>query len=112
VSRQRCLVELGADGQPIKIFKHRWQAARCENVGEWPRADAVFVIRQQVFKRANGLCERCGARLTWKTMQMDEKVSKGEGGLVSLDNCWALCYGCHQGNRDSEHGERRWGGRS
>lgn len=110
------LVELGVDGEVVTIFRHRWMAVQSPaydqgRITEWPRLDAIGSVRKQVFIRANGLCERCGARLTWRTAQMDEKVSKGEGGLVSLENCWALCYGCHQGNKDSEHGERRWGGR-
>lgn len=112
MSKNRCLVELGVDGEVITIFKYRWQAVQSPaydlgKITEWPRKDAVGSVRKQVFIRANGLCERCGARLTWRTAQMDEKVSKGEGGLVSLENCWALCYGCHQGNKDSEHGDRK-----
>lgn len=114
-SSQRCLVETGPDG-PVTIFKHHWQAAQALNSGkiveEWPRSLAVGQIRIKVFKRSNSLCERCAARLTWKTMHMDEKVSRGEGGLISMDNCWALCYKCHLGDKESEHGERRWGGRS
>lgn len=111
--RNRCLVELSRDGQVVRIFRHRWQAVQSPAydlglVTEWPRFDATGSVRKQVYLRANGECERCGERITYKNGEMDEKVSRGEGGEVSLDNCWMLCHSCHTGENDySEHGYRR-----
>jgi 5-methylcytosine-specific restriction endonuclease McrA len=73
---------------------------------------AIFDLRQQVYDRAKGQCERCGKNLTWKQMHMDERVSRGQGGILSLGNCWCLCADCHILRPESEHGERRWGGGS
>ncbi len=76
-------------------------------VAEWPRKDATFQIRDTVYKRAAGQCDRCGKRLTWNQAHMDEKVSRGEGGEMSIDNSWILCYDCHLGdNNYSEHKDR------
>jgi len=102
---------------PIRIFKTR-KAAFLSNVTvmclqELPYADAVYMIRQQVFERSvkNGTCggahcEKCGAGLTWQTMEMHEAVTRGNGGEISLTNCYALCHECHQG-RGGAHWNRR-----
>lgn len=110
--RGRCYVEL-VNGLPVRVFRNRPDAvlspANAEGrLGEWPRIDAVRVIRDAVYKRANGQCERCGKRLTWRQMHMDEKVSRGDGGEVAIDNCWVLCADCHILRPESEHGDRRW----
>lgn len=99
--------------RPVCILKNLYIGAEdsyhyCKQM---PRSEAVQMIRQAVFKRSDGECERCGTTITWKTMQMHERVHKSQGGEVSLSNCWALCHGCHQGRPDSEHGDRRFGGR-
>lgn len=110
--RNRVWVHLSADGtKVIKIFKKYpltgVGAAINLNIAQWPRKDAVESIRQQVFERANNECQRCGKPVTWSTMHMDERIARGDGGEISLANCWALCYDCHEGRSDSEHGERR-----
>lgn len=112
MSRNRCFVEL-KDGKCVRIFRNPADARLSGvEVFEWARKDATGSIRQQVYDRAQGECERCGKRLSWKQMHMDEKVSRGEGGEISLDNSWVLCYDCHLGeNEYSEHGNRRWNGR-
>jgi 5-methylcytosine-specific restriction endonuclease McrA len=115
MSRGRCFVEL-VDGNPIRVFRNG-AMARVSNaynedrVREWPRIDAVRAIRTEVFKRANNQCERCGSRLTWNNGEMDEKIPRGQGGEISIENCWLLCHGCHQGHPNSKHGNRIWGGR-
>ena len=76
-------------------------------VRELPKKEAVETLRRQVFQRAEGLCQRCGHPVTWQTMHMDERKARGEGGEQSMENCWALCYDCHIGREDAEHGNRR-----
>jgi 5-methylcytosine-specific restriction endonuclease McrA len=62
-------------------------------------------------KRGNlTLCEFCGNVITQGTGHMHEKLFKGNGGEVSLDNCVAICAACHIG-KDGEHGNRKWGGK-
>lgn len=110
MARNRCWVEV-VGNKPVRILKHHWSPmVHGGTLAEWPRVDAIRDIRQQVYKRANSCCEKCGERLTWRQMHMDERVSRGEGGEVSVDNSWVLCYDCHLGP-DGEHGDRRWGGR-
>ncbi len=93
----------------VRIFRSRKDALHSthRDIGLMRRNEAVGDIRTQVFNRAGWHCERCGTPLTYQTGQMDERVSKGEGGEVSLDNCWLLCHGCHQGRPDAEHGNRQ-----
>jgi len=77
-------------------------------VAQWPRAQAVAEIRRQVFERDAYECRRCGKRLNMQTGHMDERVSRGEGGDISIANCWLLCASCHVGDKPtSEHGNRR-----
>lgn len=113
-------VELGENGNVIRIFRKNkeWLKTPPENIRIMDRAEAVGSIRQEVFERCgvedftNLLyyheCERCGRRITWDTFEMNEKQFKGKGGEVSVKNCEALCYDCHQGRPDSVHGNRRW----
>lgn len=110
MSRGRVWVEL-LDGRIIRVFKNVSQATLSEswpnNVKEYPRKDAVGEIRKRVFARANNECERCGKNLSPGQGHMDEKISRGEGGEISMSNCWELCYNCHIGRPDAEHGNRR-----
>jgi HNH endonuclease len=80
----------------------------CEDPKQFLKKDAVFAIRHLVYNRSKGLCEYCGATLTWNTSEMHEKVPKGKGGEVSISNCVMLCHACHQGRNNSEHGNRKW----
>ena len=80
---------------------------------ELPYAHAVSVIRQQVFERAvksdsrsGAHCEKCGEAISWSSMEMHEKITRGERGEISLTNCVALCHECHQG-RNGAHWNRR-----
>ncbi len=76
-----------------------------------PKKDAVGAIRKQIWQRCAGNCEWCGKRITengplWKRMHMHEKIPKGSGGEVSLDNCVGLCQNDHENNPEA-HGDRK-----
>jgi 5-methylcytosine-specific restriction endonuclease McrA len=107
VSRNRVFVVLDpATGKPSRILRRVDYKVSGPVPIEWPRTDAVRSIRQQVYERDKE-CQRCGKPLTWKTLHCDEKISKGEGGEISLENCWGLCASCHILSPTSEHGNRR-----
>ena len=114
MARNRVFVEVRfKDGYDIvRIFPHFSQATASRawkegRVIEYPRRDAVEIIRRKVFQRAKNQCERCSKRLTWDSMHLDEKISRGEGGFIGMENSWALCADCHILRKDSEHGDRR-----
>lgn len=93
---------------PIRVFRTKSDALLSNfPVAIWPKAKAVKSIRGQVFKRSGGECEKCGARVTWETAEMDERIPKGKQGEVSVQNSWILCYDCHQGPL-GQHKDRRW----
>lgn len=106
----KVFVEVNEQGQPIRILRNNLEVWKLSSdvVRQWPKSEAVREIRSQVFARANGECEYCGARITPVTGEMHEKLAKGNGGEVSLENSVALCHGCHTGRKDSEHGNRRF----
>jgi 5-methylcytosine-specific restriction endonuclease McrA len=106
---------IGPEGRPVRIFRDRqWLNFPAGQVVEMTKAEAVGSIREQVFEYArNPLtgqfeCTKCGRIITWETGEMHERVPKGSGGEVSLENCEALCNSCHTGSLDSAHGNRRW----
>jgi 5-methylcytosine-specific restriction endonuclease McrA len=105
------LVEMSDAGLPITIFRTEKAAIAAIlngcRVREMARSIAVGLIRAQVILRADELCERCGTVLTEDTGEMHETLPKGKGGEVSLANCEWLCHRCHQGDKDSAHGNRR-----
>lgn len=105
-------VWLNADGKIHGIFPKRADAL-CSALGatggvrlDVPRSEAVSEIRRQVFERDDYTCVHCGELVTWKTGHMDEFVSRGKGGEVSVDNCQTLCANCHIGPQ-GKHGNRR-----
>lgn len=114
-------VELGDHGLPIRIFRKdkKWLQCPTDKLHKMRKADAVSIIRLMVFCRAGGLvsngetlvwgeCEECGQPIAWENFEMHEKIFKGRGGEVSLENCLGLCHDCHQGSPTSKHGDRRW----
>lgn len=114
MARNRCFVEV-IDRVPVRIFRTPLAAKLSpayneDRVREWPRIDATRAIREFVYKRSNGECERCGALITRQTGHMHEKVSRGDGGEISIYNSIFICSDCHIG-RNGEHGNRFWGGR-
>jgi 5-methylcytosine-specific restriction endonuclease McrA len=107
-------VQIGLNGLPIRIFRDKsWRDLPKDQVQIMDKAHAVYAIRAQVWDRCETEdgwyeCERCGRLIGWDSFEMNEKIPKGSGGEVSMDNCEALCHPCHQGNPDSAHGNRRW----
>lgn len=96
-------------GLPIRIIKAREAYnARDFTIAFVDKSWAIGEIRRQVFERDGYECRRCSKRLTLQSGHMDEKISRGEGGEISLENCWLLCADCHIGDKStSEHGNRR-----
>ena len=87
-------VELGANGQPIRIFKNRKQATGFFR--EFPRRDAVASIRHQAFLRSEGDCEFCASPVTESGGHLHEKQHRGQGGEISLANSVFICAKCHR----------------
>jgi len=55
------------------------------------------ILRQQVFERANGLCEYCQAsKIIIMTLQIDHIIPVQLGGETKLDN---LCASCDRSNK-------------
>jgi 5-methylcytosine-specific restriction endonuclease McrA len=114
MSKQSVYVELAGD-QIIRIFRvnsdaYRLSVEHPERVGYVARKVAVEEIRKAVFKRAtddDGIthCEDCGKRIDWFIGHMHERIAKGKGGSVSIENSVALCSRCHL---EVEHGDRRF----
>jgi len=92
------LVELRF-GKPYTIFKTEKSVPLNVEVIVMEKADAVRSIRDDVWFRQDGECLRCGEIITKPGFHMHERVHKGRGGLVSLDNAMGLCYSCHLGKR-------------
>ena len=112
-------VLIGKNGLPKRIFRDKqWLDFPSNTVVSMDRSEAVKIIREQVFDRCHVYildagydfheCERCSKSINWMTMEMHERIPKGKGGEVSLENCEALCHSCHTGSPDSAHGNRRW----
>jgi hypothetical protein len=57
-----------------------------------------------------GECIACSAFVTFEQAHMHEKVHRGKGGEISLENSEILCAYCHL---QVEHGDRnpQWKGR-
>lgn len=114
-------VLIGDNDLPVRIFRKdkEWTKIPLDKWIWMTKADAVGLIRLQVFERTGGKvfegetvvrgkCEVCERYITWDSMEQHERIFKGKGGSVSLENCVALCHDCHQGRPDSAHGNRRW----
>ena len=95
-------VELGANGLPIRIFHSRKLACLdpSRDIAEMRRGAAIKYIREQVFARSRGKCEKCGVFITWASMEMHERDPRGmtahERGEYSLENSMATCHACHR----------------
>ena len=61
-------------------------------------------IRVAAFQRANGLCEKCGARLTPGKFAYDHILPDWLGGEPTLENAQVLCDPCHS---EKTHGQDR-----
>lgn len=103
-------------GKIVRIFRSThsdaWKLAMAAGTLETcPKFDAVGAIRKQVWQRCGGRCEWCGSPVTetgplWRRMHAHEKVPKGNGGEVSLDNTVGICDNCHF-NTPEAHGDRK-----
>ena len=84
-------------GEPIHIFKSEKAAVESgyQFITEVPRRYAVANIRHQLFLRSGGQCENCDANLTEKSGHMHERVWRGQGGDISLENSIFICFKCH-----------------
>ena len=102
-------VELGENGLPIRIFLSRKLACADPslNIGEMRRGAAIKIIREQVFARSSGQCERCKTAIEWENFEMHERKPRGMTshvrGEISVANSEAICRACHRG----EHANRR-----
>jgi 5-methylcytosine-specific restriction endonuclease McrA len=114
VSRKIVWCEV-AEGKVIRIFRSQKLAfANCEPVTRF-KDEAVAEIRRQVYDRQSGACLWCPRELpysgsVWERFHMHEKIPKGRGGEVSLENSIGLCPTCHlevaHGNRRPRFGEK------
>ena len=59
-------------------------------------------IRYQVFTRAKGRCECCGAHEHQAALEVDHIIPKNHGGSDDITNFQALCFRCNAGKRDSD----------
>ena len=104
-------VEIGDEsGLPVRIFKNQKAASRR---GSWDRISyvlrsmAVSEIRRAIWERDGRRCTHCGRALTYQSLEMHERLWRGKGGEVSVENGTSLCGDCHQNDKVAGHGNRR-----
>lgn len=99
-------------GLATRIFRNRramqdfFSESNDASVIFMDRGLAVSQIRRQVFQRQEGRCVRCPNLVTYSGAHLHERIFRGEGGEISLDNSEILCADCHIGER-GVHGNRR-----
>jgi 5-methylcytosine-specific restriction protein A len=59
------------------------------------RAEFSAKTKVLAFKRANGCCEKCTARLGPGNVEYDHRIACELGGDNEIGNCVALCRSCH-----------------
>lgn len=91
------------DNQRAAVVSPAWQAGLVRML---PYPIAVEIIRRAVFSRDNWCCTHCGDPFVWVTGHMHERLWRGRGGEISLDNSVSLCGMCHLTNPVAGHGER------
>jgi len=67
------------------------------------RREFTTAIKRTAWDRANGQCQKCGARLDIGKVHYDHEKPCGLGGEPTLENCQVLCLPCHAdktGTRD------------
>ena len=62
-------------------------------------------IRRAVYDRQHGECLWCSKFVTFQQAHLHEKLHRGHGGKISLDNSIILCSNCHIGPK-GDHGNR------
>jgi 5-methylcytosine-specific restriction endonuclease McrA len=81
----------------VRIFRNKKAAFLSgEVIVPYERALAVAEIRHQIFLRSQGNCEACGCPVNESTAHMHEKVHRGRGGEISLENSLFICAACHK----------------
>lgn len=107
-------VEMCGD-KPVRIFVTVKAAiAHPQDLVQLDYAEAVESIRLQVFERDNYKCTHCSAEVTWGKPgehgppkgEMHERVWRGNGGEISVENSTTLCYYCHH-HTEAGHGKRK-----
>lgn len=68
------------------------------NVGE---------IRHRIWAEQKGLCISCGIFVTELQAHLHERVFRGHGGAISLENSEILCAECHLDRETFGHGKRK-----
>lgn len=96
-------------GSVVHIFKNKyrmlthWRARSfvglsC-NTRRMPYDEAVAALRSQIFVRCQDHCELCGAFVTENGPDhkgdLHERVWRGDGGEISLENSIFVCRRCH-----------------
>ena len=95
-------VEIGAAGLPVRIFKsfkaatHLVARRIAFSAAQMDRSQAVGIIRHTTFVRSLGDCELCGSPVNEKTGHMHEKLHRGQGGEISVENSIFICAKCHK----------------
>lgn len=92
---------------PVAILKNSKHASHVANTAQMLRSVATGSIRQQVYERDGRACTHCGAPVTPDTMHMHERLWRGRGGEISLENSTTLCGYCHEHSEVAGHGKRR-----
>lgn len=60
-----------------------------------PRREFPAKVKAAAFQRADGRCEKCGARLYVGKFHFDHRIPDALGGEPTLANCEVLCTACH-----------------
>lgn len=123
----KCYCEMAAVGKPpatnlwlpVRIFRSKRAASLAQQQNPTiqilyvHRAEAVSIIRRQVFERDGFACVKCGQEITWDTGQLDERQARGKcvqgedgsyhSGEVSVANGQTLCAPCHTSGPNAKH---------
>ena len=67
----------------------------------------VAEIRHAIWLCQKGHCISCDVFVTEEQAHMHEKIHRGQGGEISLDNSEILCYDCHLNREEFGHGKRK-----
>lgn len=108
---QMVWAEFESDGRAVRIFKTRKLAmllmTPIVRVAHVLRSVAVTDIRLKIWHRDKKKCTHCGQDVSWGVMEMHERLWRGRGGEISVDNGTTLCYDCHQHDDVAGHGKRQ-----
>ena len=111
--REKAWVSVDAEFRPLEVFKRQSEAIRAltmypsmMELVEMDKAEAIGAIRRRLFLAQGGRCLQCNKIVTEEQAHMHERVHRGQGGNISLDNSEILCSNCHIGP-DGAHGNRR-----